>query len=249
MSKRFFAALIACFLAIGAAVSSASAAPNFPPLGGRVTDTAHLLSAEGVAKLTALSAEHEKQTGNQVVIATVKSTDGADIESYANDLHRAWGLGQKGKDNGVLILVSLAPKAIRINVGYGLEGELTDAQSKLIIVNTIAPAFKAGDFDGGLYAAAVQVMRTLGGKPTGAAQSVPQIEDRPQGNDAGAIPIIVMIVLFMLFGRHLWPLLLLGGLGGLGGGRGDGFGGGGFGGGGFGGGGGSAGGGGASGSW
>jgi uncharacterized protein len=243
---RLAAALIALVWVVGAA----SAAPSFPALTGRVVDNAGILSPEAQQKLTALSAEHEKQTGNQVVIATVKSTDGYEIEQYANDLHRAWGLGLKGKDNGVLILVSTEPHGIRINVGYGLEGELTDLQSKLIITNTITPAFKRGDFDGGLIAGTVQVMRTLGGKPTGAAD-VPPVDQTQPDDNGGGIPFIVIIILFLVFGRFFWPLLLFGFLGG---GRGGGFGGGGFGGGSFGGGGfsgggGSSGGGGASGSW
>jgi uncharacterized protein len=241
--KRLLTALFALVVAAGAAF----AAPAFPALTGRVVDDAHLLSAGTDRKLTALLAEHEKQTGNQVVIATIKSLDGNDIRDYGYRLGRAWKIGQKGKDNGVVILVAAAEHDVSIEVGYGLEGDLTDAQSKLIIENTIVPAFKKGDFDGGLYNGSVQVLRTLGGNPSG-ADAVPQIdEDQQQG---GGLPLPVIIFLLIVFGRFFWPLLFLGGgRGGWGGGGFGGFGGGGFGGGGFSGGGGSFGGGGASGRW
>ena len=241
--KRLLTALFALVVAAGAAF----AAPAFPPLTGRVVDDAHLLSAETDQRLTALLAEHEKQTGNQVVIATIKSLDGNDIRDYGYQLGRAWKIGQKGKDNGVVILVAAAEHDVSIEVGYGLEGDLTDAQSKLIIENTIVPAFKKGDFDGGLYNGTVQVLRTIGGKPSG-AENVPQIDEDQQASGDPGLPLFVIIFLLVVFGRFFWPLLFLGG-GGRGGWGGGGFGGGGFGGGGFSGGGGSFGGGGASGRW
>ena len=239
----FFAALIALFMTI-----SANAALTFPPLTGRVVDNAEILSQETQARLTALLAEHEKQTGNQVVVATVKDLQGDDVRDYGYQLGRAWGIGQKGKDNGVLILVSLNPHRADIEVGYGLEGTLTDVQSKLITENVMKPAFKQGDYDGGMLAGTVDVLRTLGGKPSG-AESIPQPRADQGGSPFGGIPIIfIVIVLWLVFGRWLWPLLFLGGIG-RGGGGFSGGGGGWSGGGGFSGGGGSFGGGGASSSW
>ncbi len=238
-AHAFAAALIAFVLAAGAA----EAAPSFPPLTGRVVDDAGILSGETQQRLTALLAEHEQQTGNQVVVATVKDLQGDDIAQYGYQLGRAWGIGQKGKNTGALVIVSPNTHDVRIEVGYGLEGELTDAQSKLIIENTMLPFFKKGDYDSGLLAGTVQVLQTLGGKPTG-LESIPQAERQSGGH--GGIPIfLIVIILWVVFGRFLWPLLFLGGIG-----RGGGFGGG-FGGGSFGGGGGgfSGGGGGASGHW
>lgn len=237
------AALFALFVTVGAL-----AALSFPPLTGRVVDNAGILSAEAQQKLTAYLAEHEQQTGNQVVVVTLKDLGGTDIADYGYQLGRAWGIGQKGKDNGVLIEIAPNQRAMRIDVGYKLEGTLTDAQSKLIIENVMKPAFRNGDYDGGVIAGTVDVLRTLGGKPTG-AEAIPQPQQREQGSPLGGIIFfVILFVLWAVFGRSLWPILLLLSMGG-GGGRGGGGWGGGSGGGGFSGGGGSFGGGGASGNW
>jgi len=244
---RFAAAVIFAVMFAVFATAGAHAALNFPPLSGRVVDDAGILSDSAKDKLTAYLTEHEKQTGNQVVVATVKDLGGTDIADYGYQLGRTWGIGQKGKNNGVLIIVAPNTHNVRIEVGYGLEGDLTDAQSKLIIENVMLPAFRKGDYDGGVIAGTVNVLRTIGGNPTG-AESIPKPEQH-DGSPFGGIPFFVLLIIFwVVFGRFLWPLFLLGGLGG---GRG-GWGGGGFGGGsggGFSGGGGSFGGGGASGSW
>ena len=245
----FLAALIAFVLAAGAA----RAALTFPTLTGRVVDDAGILSPETQQRLTALSAEHQQQTGNMVVVATLKSLQGTDIDTYGYQLGRAWGLGKAGKNNGVLITIAPNERKVRIDVGYGLEGTLTDAQSVLIINNTMRPFFKKGDYDSGVLAGTVQVLQTLGGKPSN-VDSLPQAEPERQSSHGGGIPIfLIVIILWIVFGKFFWPLLFLGGIGGGrggwgGGGFGGGFGGG-SGGGGFSGGGGSFGGGGASGGW
>lgn len=240
-----FAVLFVSLLAV-----AAHAALQFPPLSGRVVDAAGILSPETQQRLTALLAEHEQQTGNQVVVATVKDLGDTDIRDYGYQLGRAWGIGQKGKDNGVVILVAPNQRKVSIEVGYGLEGTLTDAQSKLITENVMKPAFRNGDYDKGILEGTVDVLRTLGGNPTG-AESIPQPQQRESGS--GGIPMFVIVfIIWIVFGRFLWPLLFLGGIGrgGWGGGGWSGGGGGwSSGGGGFSGGGGSFGGGGASSSW
>lgn len=246
LAFAFFAAV-----AVLLTVVSAHAALQFPALTGRVVDDAGILSSDTKERLTAFLAEHEKQTGNQVVVATLKDLGGTDIADYGYQLGRAWGIGQKGKNNGALIIVSPSTRNVRIEVGYGLEGDLTDAQSKLIIENTMLPAFRKGDYDKGVLDGTVNVLRTLGGNPTG-AEAIPPPRERESGSPLGGIPFFVLFIIFwVVFGRFLWPLFLLGGLGGgRGGGFGGGSGGGGWsGGGGFSGGGGSFGGGGASGNW
>lgn len=242
--RRALSVLIVAFLGI----TGAHAALSFPPLTGRVVDDAGVLSGSAKDKLTAYLAEHEQQKGNQVVVVTLKDLGGTDIADYGYQLGRAWGIGQKGKNNGVLIIVAPKEHQTRIEVGYGLEGDLTDAQSKLIIENLMLPAFRKGDYDTGVIDGTVNVLRTLGGNPTG-AESIPQPKAPDDGSPLGGIPFILIIIFLVVFGRHLWPLLLLGGLGGGRGGWGGGGGGWSSGGGGFSGGGGSFGGGGASGSW
>lgn len=240
-----FAALFAFF-----AMLPAQAALNFPPLTGRVVDDAGILSEDAKQKLTAYLAEHEQQTGHQVVVVTLKDLGGTDIADYGYQLGRAWGIGQKGKNNGALIIIAPNQRSTRIEVGYGLEGDLTDAQSKLIIENAMLPHFRKGDYDGGVMAGTVNVLRTLGGNPTG-AESIPPPRKKHQDDPFGGIVfIIILIVFWAVFGRHLWPLFFLGGIGRGGGfGGGDDWGSGGGSGGGFSGGGGSFGGGGASGNW
>src|SRR5262249_37753366 len=95
-------------------------------------------------------ADLEVKSGIQLVVATVSSLEGQEIEPYANELFRTWKLGEKAKNNGVLLLVAPNERRVRIEVGYGLEGTLTDALSKVIIVNAITPRFKAGDFSDGI---------------------------------------------------------------------------------------------------
>src|SRR4051794_2223108 len=128
----------------------AALAADFPPLTGRVVDQANLISATERSALEAKLADLETKSGIQLVVATVSSLGGEEIEPYANSLFRAWKLGEKNKNNGVLLLVAPNERRVRIEVGYGLEGTLTDALSKVIITNAITPRFKANDFAGGI---------------------------------------------------------------------------------------------------
>ena len=128
----------------------ALAAPQFPNLTGRVVDNAELLSTSEHERLTRLLAEHESQTTNQVVVVTLKSLQGYEIEDFGYQLGRHWGIGQGGKDNGVLLVVAPTERKVRIEVGYGLEGTLTDALSRNIIETRILPAFKNGNYETGI---------------------------------------------------------------------------------------------------
>lgn len=139
--------LLAIALVFAATVA---AALTFPALSGRVVDQADILSPATKAALEAKLAELEDRSGIQLVVATVISLEGEEIESYANDLFRTWGLGEEEGNNGVLLLVAPNERRVRIEVGYGLEGTLTDALSKVIITNAITPRFKAGDFSDGV---------------------------------------------------------------------------------------------------
>ena len=246
--RRLIPGLFCRALALLAFALAAAAAPTFPPLAGRVVDDAGILSAQTQERLNALLAEEEKETGNQVVVATLKSLQGYTIEQFGYQLGRAWGIGQKRKNNGALLIVVPGEHRVRIEVGYGLEGELTDAQSKIIIDQFMLPAFRRGDYDQGVLAGTQAILKVLGGVHFAPEQNAPS-SDQDQGSGPGGIPwsFIIIVLVWLVFGRFLWPLLFLGGGWGSRG-YGSGFGGG-FGGGGFSGGGGSFGGGGASGSW
>src|ERR1700730_9371726 len=130
--------------------ASLAFALDFPALSGRVVDQAGVMSAESKSNIEAKSKALEDKSGIQLVVATVKSLQGSDIETYANQLFRFWKLGEAKKNNGVLLLVAPAEHKVRIEVGYGLEGTLTDALSSVIITSAITPRFKANDFSAGI---------------------------------------------------------------------------------------------------
>ena len=245
---RAFAAALALALLAALSMSSSQAAEP-PALTGRVVDAAHVLSAVERANLEGKLADLETKSGIQLVVATVPSLDGQAIEPYANTLFRAWKLGEAKKNNGVLFLVAPNEHRVRIEVGYGLEGTLTDATSAIIIANAAAPRFKAGDFDGGVARAVEDIVTVL---TTDSAdwQKKPELraEDNASSLDAITPLLFILFVLFIVFmarrrgGGLLGSAVILSSGVGRGG---DSFGGGG----GFSGGGGSSGGGGASGSW
>ena len=149
---------------VGAAMPS-GAQPAVPELTGRVVDGADLLRPATEASLDARLAAFEESTTVQIAVLTVRSLDGEVLEPFATHVFRTWGLGQAGADNGVLILISELDRQIRIEVGYGLEGALTDARAGRIIRNEMTPRFRAGDFDGGVLAATDAVMAAAEGTP------------------------------------------------------------------------------------
>src|SRR5712675_1066892 len=128
----------------------AAFALTFPTLTGRVVDQANIISAATRSALEQKLAGLEARSAIQLVVATISSLEGQEIEPYGNAFFRSWGLGEKTKNNGVLLLVAPNERRVRIEVGYGLEGTLTDALSKVIITNAITPRFKAGDFGDGI---------------------------------------------------------------------------------------------------
>jgi uncharacterized protein len=241
----------------------AFAAPTFPPLTGRVVDDAHVLPPDVQADLTAKLAALEAKTGRQLVVVTLPSLQGYDIEDYGYQLGRAWGIGQKDKDTGVLFIIAPSEKKVRIEVGYGLEPVLTDALSSVILQEQVLPKFRSGDVAGGVVAGTDALVQQLGLDPAAAQANAAQAERSPPRRHHEGLGALVsfLLVIFVLGGVFrggrrgggmgwILPLMFLGGMGG-GDRRDDDWGGGGGGGdgGGFSGGGGSFGGGGASGGW
>lgn len=163
------------FLVLTLALTSLSAEINFPSLSGRVVDNASLLSQEK-DNLTKLLAAHEKKTTNQFVVVTLKTLEGQEIEEYGYQLGRHWGIGQKGKDNGVLLIVAPNERKVRIEVGYGLEGVLTDKISHDIIQEKIIPYFKKQDYVGGIESATNSILQALDGEYTVSESSDSLIE-------------------------------------------------------------------------
>lgn len=140
-------------------------AADVPPLSGRVNDYAGILNKDTETALSAQIKAHEERTTHQVVVLTVPSLEGMSIEEYAVNVFNHWELGQKGKDNGILIVVAPSERRMRIEVGYGLEGIMTDLIAGRIINAIMRPKFKNGDFNGGITAGANAVMQVIEGYP------------------------------------------------------------------------------------
>ncbi len=176
-------------------------AQNLPKLTGRVVDNAALIDPATEAALTAKLEAFQKKSSDQIVVATVTTLNGEPIENYANLLFRAWGLGQGGEDNGILLLVAKNDRKMRIEVGYGLEGTLTDLHSKLIIENTMVPAFRAGDFSGGISAAVDDIIMVLEGN---AAELEARFKRNPVSVVSDIDPVLVIFIL-------IWATIFFGG--------------------------------------
>jgi uncharacterized protein len=244
---RFYTALVGLLCA-----SIVAFAASYPALTGRIVDQANIIPIDTRNSIEPKLADLETKSGIQLVVATVTSLQGEEIEPYANELFRSWKLGEKTKNNGVLLLVAPNERRVRIEVGYGLEGTLTDALSKVIITNAITPRFKTGDFGGGISRGIDDIITVL---TTDASewQKRPslRLDDQPTTDPmnwllmAGLIALVTLLIVspgFRWFFLNVALNLLLN--------SGSSRGGGGFSsGGGFSGGGGSSGGGGASGSW
>ncbi len=138
-----------------------SDASNVPYLTGRVTDNAEILSKPVRQSLTERLKAHEDRTGNQVVVLTTPSLEGESIEGYAETVFKEWKLGQKGKDNGILVIVVPQDRRMRIEVGYGLEGTLPDSLAGSIIRDVMTPKFKTGDYSGGIEAGVNAILTVL----------------------------------------------------------------------------------------
>ncbi len=185
-------ALAVLFVLVGPAT-----AKEIPRLTAHVNDYANLIPQDQRQRIEAQLAQFEQQTGNQVAVLTIDSLEGEAIEDYANRVARAWALGQKGKDNGALLLVARQDRKMRIEVGYGLEPVLTDLQTSVIQNEVIIPYFKRGDFGGGIEAGVNAILSTIQGK---AVEPAPVEE--PSGRSGGP-PSIFLFILFFVLGPFL----------------------------------------------
>jgi uncharacterized protein len=169
------------------------AEPKFPELTGQIVDNAGLLSAEDKAAILAGLKELEGKSTDQVVVVTVPSLDGYEIEDYGYQLGRKWGIGQAGKNNGILLIVAPKERKVRIEVGRGLEPVMTDLLSTLIIQNAILPAFRKGDFPGGIRAGARDIKDVLLGDEEAVKERA-----KPIGKAEGPDWLMIVIILFWL---------------------------------------------------
>lgn len=142
-------------------VAIIAGAAEVPYLTGRVTDNAEILSASVRKSISDRLREHERRSGNQIAVLTVSSLEGENIEEYAEAVFREWKLGQKGKDNGILVIVAPNDRRMRIEVGYGLEGSLPDSMAGSIIRNVMTPKFRNGDYNRGIEAGVNAILAVL----------------------------------------------------------------------------------------
>ncbi len=225
-ARAFGAALLLCALFALAAHTAFAAEPEFPRLTGRVVDEAGLLSVPVRDRISGWLEQFERASKRQVVVVTVKSLQGYPIEDYGYRLGRAWGIGEKDKNTGAILLVAPGERAVRIEVGYGLEGELTDAISRAIIEKDILPAFRDGNYEQGIVNGTAAILKVLGwdGDLPGA-----NIHAQGSGQDLPPIPLLILIMLFIIFrfglgrfaggrpGRGVWGARSRGGFSGGGG--------------------------------
>jgi len=253
-------AAVALAVVLPAASPGPAAGLEVPPApSGRVSDYAGLLSPAATHRLEVKLREHEAESSDQIAVAIFKSLEGEVLEDFSIRLAERWQIGSREHDNGVILLIFVEDRRTRLEVGYGLEGRLTDALSDRILRQVLAPRFRTGDFDGGVEAAVDAIIAVVGGEYQGKGE-LPGTGKPLQHLDVLAIIgmglfFVALILLFLFAPAWFWVFilgqLLNGGGGGWSSGRGRGFGGlggGGFGGG-FGGGGGGFGGGGSSGRW
>ena len=174
-------------------LATAALALDVPAFKGRVNDYGDMISAGTEQQLEAALAELEKTDSTQVAILTIPSLEGDSLEEFSIRVADAWKVGQKKADNGVILLVSKGDHKIRIEVGYGLEGVLTDVLSGQIIDQAISPSFKNGDFDQGFALGVTAITQAVRGEFK-AAQQRPRQRSR-----GGVLPFIILIMASIIF--------------------------------------------------
>jgi uncharacterized protein len=192
-------------LAFLAAIGVATAAePIFPSLTGRIVDEAHLLDPAARSALETKLADLESKTNRQLVVVTLNSLQGYEIEDFGYRLGRAWGIGEKEKNNGALLIVAPKERRVRIEVGYGLEGILTDAVSRLIIENAILPRFRVNDYSGGIARGVDDIVQVLSGDVEDFKRRASERDDHgPAGSEGFQELVWVALIL------GLWLFIML----------------------------------------
>ena len=201
---RLLSVVLICLLAELSLSHAADAEPAFPALSGRVVDQAQILDAAARMRIEGKLEQLESKTTTQLVVVTLRSLQGYDISDYGYRLGRAWGIGQKGKNNGAILLVAPNERRVRIEVGYGLEGTITDAVSRLIIENAILPRFRTGDFAGGIERGVDDLVLLLSGNAEDFKRRAAEQQDRPSGTSgvaSFAFVVLLFVIFFVLFAR------------------------------------------------
>ncbi len=193
--RRFGGVLLAIALALASA--PAAAEPAFPELTGRVVDDADLLTYPDKVAITADLKALEDKSSDQLVVVTLPSLQGYAIEEFGYQLGRKWGIGTAKLDNGVLLIVAPNEREVRIEVGTGLEGTLTDALSKIVIENSILPRFREGDFAGGIKNGVRDIALVLTGDAA-------EVELRAKARKEAESPLFFWLMLILWLAIFLW---------------------------------------------
>lgn len=226
--RRFSRGLAAALLLL--ALSSVAWAYDPPPIAGHVTDTARRLQPAELTQLNGKLSRFRQQSGNQIAVLVVPGLEGETLEDVAYSTFQAWKLGEQGKDNGVLVVVALADRRIRIETGKGVGGALTDLQSNLIIRERMAPRMQQGDLRGAIDAGTDGVIEALGGSPgstraTPGKKTLPTQAPRARSPSQICLTILLVLLLLWLISRLTrgggFFFFLPGGFGGGGGGGDD----------------------------
>jgi len=175
--RKLFALLILLIIPVSVGAYASPGAPT-----GYVNDFARVLSPQAKTELEAMLSSYKEQTDNEISVVTIQRLTDETIESYAVRLFEDWGIGKHGKDNGALFLISVDDRAMRIEVGYGLEQSLTDVESKQIVANVVPPYFRNDDYDEGVRAGVVAMIQSIG-----ADFEAPAAALRTQSNENGGI--------------------------------------------------------------
>ncbi len=197
--------------AAGAVLFSALAMPGAlyalapPPLKGRVNDYAAMLSASTARALSISLQELEQSDSTQIVVLTIPSLDGEPLEGFSLRVAEQWRIGQKGHDNGALLLIAKKERKVRIEVGYGLEGTLTDIAAGRIIRNVIVPRFRAGDFDRGVLDGVQAMVAAVRGEYSAADKRTADGREKMNWN-AVTFALFIFLALINLLGRLRRPL-------------------------------------------
>lgn len=194
--RRFTLAFLLVFF------TSALFSFEVPPLTGRVVDKAGVIESEDIVQLDSLLKSVEEKTESQIVVLTIPSLQGEEISTYAYKVAETWGLGQEGKDNGVLLLVAMAEREVRIEVGYGLEGILNDAKCGRIIRNVIIPEFKNENYSSGIMAGVQNICGFITEDLDLISDSVEK-EKNPEDKNLAFVIMFIIFICMIIF-SHLF---------------------------------------------
>ncbi len=195
---------LACATFLALALVTPARAVDVPFLTGRVVDNAEILQPATREKLTATLKAHEQRTSDQVVVLTVPTIGDSSVEEYSTKVFETWKLGMKGKDNGVLVVIVPQDRKMRIEVGYGLEGTLTDVAANRIIRNLMTPQFKAGNYDKGVEDGVTAVIAQLEGQPGAASEAATTSTTKSFSDMSWSMRILVGAFIFSIIGLFTW---------------------------------------------